>query len=87
MQYLHEFCVMPSVDHHPVHPLSVPELGSSQQDLVWTKWYCAAGRNETTDFNKQTHGVSNKTLYSLMRLQLHPPKSRGYNCHQVVKQP
>lgn len=60
MQYLHEFCVMPSVDHHPVHPLSVPELGSSQQDLVWTKWYCAAGRNETTDFNKQTHWVSNR---------------------------
>lgn len=55
MEYLHEFCVMPSVDHHPMHPLSVPELGSSQQDLVWTKWYCVADRNETTDFNKQSH--------------------------------
>lgn len=29
MHYLHEFCVMPGVDHHTVHPLSVPELGSS----------------------------------------------------------
>lgn len=30
MIYLHELCVVSSVDDHAVHPLSVPQLGSSQ---------------------------------------------------------
>lgn len=63
VHYLHEFCVMPRVDHHTVHPLSVPELGSSQQDLVRTKWYCAAGRNATTDLNKQLIRFSTSRPY------------------------
>lgn len=28
--YLHELCVVSRVDHHTMHPLSVPQLGSSQ---------------------------------------------------------
>lgn len=30
MLHLHELCVVSSIDHHAVHPLSVPELGSPQ---------------------------------------------------------
>lgn len=30
MLYLHELGVMSSVDHHTMHPLSVPQLSSSQ---------------------------------------------------------
>lgn len=44
MSYLHELGVMSSVDHHTMHPLSVPELGPPQQDLVWSQWYGAVVR-------------------------------------------
>lgn len=45
MPYLHELGVVSSVDHHTVHPLSVPQLGSPQQDLVWSQWYGAVVRS------------------------------------------
>lgn len=41
MCHLHQLCVMPSVDHHTMDPLGVPQLGSSQKDLVWAQWHCA----------------------------------------------
>lgn len=44
MSYLHELGVMSSVDHHTMHPLSVPQLGSPQQDLVRSQWYGAVVR-------------------------------------------
>lgn len=44
MLHLHELGVVPSVNHHTVDPLSVPQLSSSQQDLVWAQWYSAAER-------------------------------------------
>lgn len=44
MPYLHELGVVSSVDHHTMHPLSVPQLGSPQQDLVWSQWYGAVVR-------------------------------------------
>lgn len=44
MLHLHELGVVPSVNHHTVDPLSVPQLSSSQQDLVWTQRYSAAER-------------------------------------------
>lgn len=44
MSYLHELGVVSSVDHHTMHPLSVPQLGSPQQDLVWSQWYSAVVR-------------------------------------------
>lgn len=34
--YLHEFGVMSGVDHNAMNPLRVPQLGTSQQNLVWT---------------------------------------------------
>lgn len=41
---LHELGVVSSVDYYAVHPLSVSQLGSSQQDLVWSQGYGAVVR-------------------------------------------
>lgn len=35
--YLHQFGVMASVDDNSHNPLCVPELGATQQHLVWAQ--------------------------------------------------
>lgn len=40
--YLHQFGVMASVDNNSHNPLGVPDLGATQQHLVWTQ----GGRTE-----------------------------------------
>lgn len=61
--HLHEFGVMSCVDYDTVHPLCVPELSSSQQDLIRTQWHSAKyGANTTiwlchhfTTSNNESH--------------------------------
>lgn len=49
--YLHEFGVVSCVDHDTMDPLCVPELCSSQQDLIRAKWY-SAKQSKHKNFNE-----------------------------------